>query len=96
MSDLALFDLDEPDTAKEAPDAQSAVRPTWGATPCHVCQEPLRRFVRQDPSTGWYRWEIDHTAWDHLRAHEHGRLLLRIMPFSVGSTNGAQIQRRPA
>lgn len=75
----ALFDL-EP---VEAPTEQAVYRPTWSTITCHTCGQPLRRFVRQDPATGWYRYSIDHTAWDHMRAHHAGRSLITPWPYGL-------------
>lgn len=67
-----LFDLDRP-----------IRRRTWSTVPCNVCRKPLRRYVRQDPATGWYRYSLDATAWDHMRAHHAGRSLITPWPFGL-------------
>lgn len=44
--------------------------PIWGTTACHECGEPLRRYRRCG------HWNLNDTAWAHLRAHAYERIPL--------------------
>ena len=85
MNTPTLFDFDAP-----------IRRPAWGSVRCHLCGTQLRRYLHQDPATGWYQWNLDHTAYPHFRAHQAGRALLTVYPWSIGAARAVHITQATA